>query len=100
MVGLLSRLLNRKGSIPSEIGGSTAMKDLIERIAKALVDKPEEVSVREVQAENTIAIELRVAAEDRGKVIGKKGRTAEAMRTILIAGGTKLGKRYILEIID
>ena len=76
------------------------MKDLIERIAKALVDMPEEVQVSEVAGENTIAVELRVAKEDLGKVIGRKGRTAIAMRTILNAAGTKMGMRYVLEILE
>ena len=76
------------------------MKELIERIAKALVDKPEEVGINEVRGENTIALELKVAKDDLGKVIGKKGRTAVAMRTILNAAGTKLGKRYVLEILE
>ena len=76
------------------------MKELIERIAKALVDRPEEVQTSEVAGENTIAIELRVAKEDLGKVIGRKGRTAISMRTILNAAGTKMGKRYVLEILE
>jgi predicted RNA-binding protein YlqC (UPF0109 family) len=76
------------------------MKELIERIVKALVDRPEEVQVNEIKGENTVAIELRVAKDDLGKVIGKKGRTAGAMRTILNAAGTKLGKRYVLEILE
>jgi hypothetical protein len=76
------------------------MKELIERIAKALVDEPEDVDVGEVAGENTVAIELRVAREDLGKVIGRKGRTAVAMRTILNAAGTKTGKRYVLEILE
>jgi hypothetical protein len=76
------------------------MKELIERIAKALVDRPEEVQVSEVAGENTIAVELRVDKEDLGKVIGRKGRTAIAMRTILNAAGTKMGKRYVLEILE
>lgn len=76
------------------------MKELIERIARALVDRPEEVQISEVAGENTIAIELRVAKEDLGKVIGRKGRTAIAMRTILNAAGTKMGRRYVLEILE
>jgi len=76
------------------------MKDLIEQIAKALVDNPDEVSIDEVAGENTIAVELRVAKEDLGMVIGRKGRTAVAMRTILNAAGTKAGKRYVLEILE
>lgn len=76
------------------------MKELIEYIAKSLVDKPEEVSVRETEGERTTIIELRVAREDLGKVIGKEGRTARSMRTILNAAGTKLGKRCVLEILE
>ena len=74
------------------------MKELIEWIAKALVDKPDEVDISEVVGEKTVAIELRVAREDLGKVIGRNGRTAVAMRAILNAAGTKAGKRYVLEI--
>jgi len=76
------------------------MKALIETMAKALVDKPEEVSVKEVDGEKTTVFELRVAANDLGKVIGKQGKTARAMRTILSAAGTKLGKRCVLEILE
>lgn len=76
------------------------MKNLIEYIAKSLVDKPEGVVVRETDGEKTTIIELRVNQEDLGKVIGKQGRTARAMRTILNAAGTKLGKRCVLEILE
>lgn len=76
------------------------MKDLVERMAKALVDKPEEVVVNEVDGEKTTVYELRVATTDLGKVIGKQGKTARAMRTILSAGGTKIGKRCVLEILE
>jgi len=76
------------------------MKDLISYIAKALVDKPEEVSVTEIEGEQTSVIELKVAKEDLGKVIGKQGRTARAMRTILSASSTKINKRSVLEIIE
>ncbi|HXC61417.1 MAG TPA: KH domain-containing protein [Nitrospiria bacterium] len=76
------------------------MKELIEYIAKALVDKPEEVSVKETEGERTTILELRVAQEDLGKVIGKEGRTARSMRVILNAAGTKLGKRCVLEILE
>ena len=76
------------------------LKTLIELIAKALVDKPEAVAVRETEGEQTTIIELRVAQEDLGKVIGKQGRTARSMRTILNAVGTKLGKRCVLEILE
>ena len=76
------------------------MKDLIAYIAKALVDKPEEVVVTEIEGEQTSVIELKVAKEDLGKVIGKQGRTARAMRTILSAASTKIRKRSVLEIIE
>jgi len=76
------------------------MKALIEYIAKALVDNPEEVNVAEVEGEKTTVIELRVAQTDLGKVIGKEGKTARAMRTILNAAGTKVGKRCVLEILE
>lgn len=76
------------------------MKLLIEMIAKALVDKPDQVEVTEVDGEQTTVIELKVAKEDLGKVIGKQGRTARALRTILSAASTKIRKRSVLEIIE
>lgn len=76
------------------------MKELIEYIAKVLVDNPDEVKVNELEGKQTSVIELRVAKEDLGKVIGKQGRTARAMRTILGAASTKLKKRSVLEIIE
>ena len=76
------------------------MKELIEDIAKALVDKPEAVVVSEVDGERTTVYELRVDTTDLGKVIGKQGKTARSMRTILSAAGTKLGKRCVLEILE
>jgi len=76
------------------------VKDLILMIAKSLVDKPDEVDLREVEGEKTTVLELRVAKEDLGKVIGKQGKTARAMRTILNATATKLKKRAVLEIIE
>ncbi len=76
------------------------MKDLIEYIAKVLVDNPDDVSVTELEGKQTSVIELRVAKEDLGKVIGKQGRTARAMRTILGAASTKLKKRSVLEILE
>ena len=75
-------------------------KDLIEYIAKALVDHPEQVKVSEIEGERTSVIELSVAKEDMGKVIGKQGRTAEAIRTILGAVSAKLKKHSVLEIIE
>jgi predicted RNA-binding protein YlqC (UPF0109 family) len=76
------------------------MKDLILVIAKALVDKPEDVVLSEIAGEVTTVFELRVAKEDLGKIIGKQGKTARAMRTILNATATKLKKRVVLEIIE
>jgi predicted RNA-binding protein YlqC (UPF0109 family) len=76
------------------------MKDLITEIVRALVDQPEQVSVNEIEGENTNVLELRVAKSDMGKVIGKQGRNAQAIRTILIAASAKTRKRYILEILE
>lgn len=76
------------------------MKELIAYIAKALVDNPDAVNVTEIEGEQTSVIELKVAKEDLGKVIGKQGKTARAMRTILSASSTKLRKRSVLEIIE
>lgn len=75
-------------------------KDLIEYIAKSLVDDPSAVSVQEVEGEKSAIIELRVASSDIGKVIGKYGRIAKALRTVLSASATKTGKRYSLEILE
>src|SRR4030067_1115773 len=76
------------------------MKELIKYMGQALVDKPDMVAVSEIVGEQTSVIELRVAKEDLGKVIGKQGRTAKAMRTILSAASTKVRKRTVLEIIE
>jgi len=76
------------------------MKQLIEDIAKALVDIPEEVSVSEVSGEQVTVLELKVAPGDLGKVIGKQGRTARSIRTILGAAGMKLNRRFTLEILE
>ena len=76
------------------------MKELIEQIAKALVDTPEEVSVRAIEGQQVTVLELRVAPGDLGKVIGKQGRTARSIRTILGAAGMKLKKRFTLEILE
>lgn len=75
-------------------------KELIEFIAKALVDHPEQVRVSEIEGEKTSVIELSVAKDDLGKVIGKQGRTARAIRVILSAASANLGKRSVLEIIE
>jgi hypothetical protein len=76
------------------------MKQLIEDIAKALVDIPEEVIVKSVEGEQITVLELKVAPGDLGKVIGKQGRTARSIRTILGAAGMKLNRRYTLEILE
>jgi predicted RNA-binding protein YlqC (UPF0109 family) len=76
------------------------MKELIGYIARALVDNPDQVSVSEVEGNQTSVLELKVAKEDLGKVIGKQGRTARAMRTILSAASAKIKKRAVLEIIE
>ncbi|BBB31933.1 conserved hypothetical protein [Thermotomaculum hydrothermale] len=76
------------------------MKDLLLAIAKALVDHPDKVEVNEVEGAQTTVLELKVAPEDLGKVIGKQGRTARAIRTILNAAGMKLKKRFVLEILE
>ncbi|MBC2711932.1 MAG: KH domain-containing protein [Desulfosarcina sp.] len=76
------------------------MKELVTYIARALVDKPEQVTVAEVEGNQTTVLELMVAKEDLGKVIGKQGRTAQAMRTILSAVSSKVKKRTVLEIIE
>jgi predicted RNA-binding protein YlqC (UPF0109 family) len=76
------------------------MRELVEHIAKALVDDADKVDVTEVEGENVTVIELRVGPGDLGKVIGKQGRTARAIRTILNANATKLRRRAVLEIIE
>jgi len=76
------------------------MKELIEFIARSLVDQPDEVRVREIEGQQAIVVELRVADGDLGKVIGKQGRTARAMRAILTASGNKLKRRVVLEIVE
>ena len=76
------------------------MKELVKFIAQALVDNPDEVSVGEVEGEQTSVIELRVAKEDLGKIIGKHGRTAQSIRTILSAASAKHRKRSVLEIVE
>ena len=76
------------------------MKELIKLIAQALVDNQDAVDVQEIKAQQTLVLELRVAKEDLGKVIGKKGRTAQAMRTILSCASAKEKKRAILEIVE
>ena len=76
------------------------MKDMIEYIAQALVDHPEQVSVTEEKGDQATVLKLKVAKEDIGKVIGKQGRTAKAMRTVLAAASAKIKKRTVLEIVE
>ena len=76
------------------------MGELVEFIAKALVDKPDEVSVNEIEGSQSIIIELKVASEDMGKVIGKQGRIAKAIRTVVKAAAIKDNKRVVVEIIQ
>jgi predicted RNA-binding protein YlqC (UPF0109 family) len=76
------------------------MKELLELIARSLVDRPDEVDVTEIEGEQTTVLELRVARDDLGKVIGKQGRTARSIRTILASAGMKLRKRIVFEIIE
>lgn len=80
--------------------GTNGVKTLVEDIAKALVDEPGQVVVNEVEGEQTTVFELRVAGGDLGKVIGKQGRTARSIRTLLGAVGTKLNRRFSLEILE
>lgn len=76
------------------------MKDLLIRIVHELVENPEQVRVNEIESTQTVVLELRVAKSDMGKIIGKQGKTAHAIRTVLNAASGKVGKRYILEILD
>ncbi len=76
------------------------MRDLITEIVKALVDQPDEVSVNEIEGSHTTILEVRVAKKDMGKVIGKQGRTAQAIRTILSAASGKIRKSYMFEIVE
>jgi hypothetical protein len=89
--------VSKTGKIEQE---TFLMKTLIEYIAKSLVDKPEEVEVKELEGEQTSVLELKVAKEDLGKVIGRQGRTARAMRTILGAASIRAKKRTVLEILE
>ena len=80
--------------------GNISLKDLIEYLARALVDRPDEVQVTEIAGEQTVVLELRVAKDDLGKVIGKQGRTVKAMCSLLSAASAKLRKRAELEILE
>jgi len=76
------------------------MKDLLIQIVKVLVDNPEQVQVNEIESTQTVVFELRVAKSDMGKIIGKQGKTVNAIRTLLNAASGKIGKRYMLEIVE
>jgi predicted RNA-binding protein YlqC (UPF0109 family) len=78
----------------------SSLREVVETIAKALVDNPGEVVVSEIDGDGATVVELRVASQDLGKVIGKQGRTARAMRTLLRAAGMKLRRRFVLEIVE
>jgi predicted RNA-binding protein YlqC (UPF0109 family) len=82
------------------VAAAASMKELIEFLARSLVDQPDEVEVFEVEEDGTQVLELQVAKQDLGKVIGKQGRTARALRTVLSAASTKLKKRVVLEILE
>ena len=84
---------------PAYIGDPT-MKELIKRIAESLVDYPDQVSVKEIQGDRLVVYELNVAKSDMGKIIGKKGRNVDAIRTILRAVAVKLRKRVLLELVE
>jgi uncharacterized protein len=77
-----------------------SLREVVETIAKALVDSPDEVAVNEIDGDSATVLELKVAPQDLGKVIGKQGRTARAIRTLLRAAGMKLKKRFVLEILE
>jgi predicted RNA-binding protein YlqC (UPF0109 family) len=83
-----------------EAPSMAGIKELVEDIAKALVDEPDQVVVRQVEGEQVTVLELRVSPEDLGKVIGKQGRTARSIRTLLGAAGMKLNRRFTLEILE
>jgi uncharacterized protein len=83
-----------------EVGEGADMKELLEYLARALVDKPESVEVTSVEGERSVILQLRVDPDDVGKVIGKKGRIASALRTLVKASATKEGRNAIVEIID
>ena len=80
--------------------GEPALRDLVDYLARGLVDKPEEVEVEEISEPDALVFELKVAEEDLGKVIGKQGRTARSLRTIVGAAGMKFNKRHTVEIIE
>ncbi|MEA2697505.1 MAG: uncharacterized protein QOI66_1776 [Myxococcales bacterium] len=85
---------------PAPSGVEPSLRELVDYLARGLVDKPEEVEVEEVEETDALVFELKVAEEDLGKVIGKQGRTAKALRTILSAASAKMRRRVILEILE
>ena len=95
------RAAERHGQEAAEGQGDQRLKELLEFLARTLVDEPDQVEVHEFEEDDeTVVLELSVAEEDRGKVIGRQGRTAKALRAIMKAGGTKEGKRVLVEIVD
>lgn len=92
--------MQQSGSAPSGKKPLSELSKMIEYMARMLVDLPDQVEVNEIAGENTTVIELKVAKEDLGKIIGKQGRTARAVRTVLNGASTKLRKRTVLEIIE
>lgn len=92
--------MTSQGMAPSETKKLSELAKMIEYMARMLVDLPDQVSINEIVGENTTVIELKVAKEDLGKIIGKQGRTARAVRTVLNGASTKLRKRTVLEIIE
>ena len=97
----LGRNAGQKGDGGGEGGGiEPALRALIDYLARGLVDHPEEVEVEEIEESDALVFELKVAEEDLGKVIGKQGRTAKALRTILSAASAKTRRRVILEILE
>jgi uncharacterized protein len=92
--------LKRNSVIKQEVIEMDKLKELVIHIAQSLVDFPEQVEVKEVSGEQTAVLELKVAQEDLGKIIGKQGKTAKAIRTILGAAAAKLRKRAVLEILE
>ncbi len=91
---------SRMQNFSASKGDEDTVRELVMTMAKALVDLPDEVDINEIDGDKTTVLELTVAKEDLGKVIGKQGRTARAMRTILSAAATKLRKRAVLEILE